>query len=103
MPWQRRAWWRRGGGMLEGERAARMAQVGAVLALGAQRAAVAAAVGTVQAAEAVLHRQWLAAVDSTKYDAARRAAREGSLMASSGGTPAALRRAMTARREALGV
>ncbi len=89
--------------MSEEERGARMGQVGAVLALGAQRSAVAAAVGTVQAADAVLRAHRLQALDTGRYDAALRAAREGGLMASCGGTPAALRRTMTARREALGV
>jgi hypothetical protein len=92
-----------GAAMGEGERGARMAQVGAVLAGGAQRSAVAAAVGTVQAADAVLRAHRLRALDTRRYEAALCAAREGGLMAACGGTPAALRRTMTARREALGV
>jgi hypothetical protein len=92
-----------GAALSEGERRARIAQMGAVLAPGAQRAAVAAALGAVQRADAVLAANRLKAVDTRKYDSALRAAREGSLMASTGGTPAGLRRSLTARREALGV
>ena len=109
-----------GQGMAAWERTARLAQVGAALAAGGgggsasasasssgggsqQRAAVSAAVGTVRAAETLLRAHSLQALDTGKYAAALRAAREGSLMARSGGTPAALRRSMTARREALGV
>jgi hypothetical protein len=94
-----------GGAMPQWERRARMALIGSVLAPagGSQRQTVASAVGHVRSAEATLRRHRLTSVDTSKYDAALRDAREGSLMATLGGTPAALRRSLCARREALGV